>query len=585
MRSSFAERLRQVGADFDREVCEFMQSTVQTAQNEARVLCDEVEWLQRQLEDERQQSAARLGLCAEFKRQLQEVQEAHQQESEAREFWQRECAAFEERHCLLEAKLAALAMSEPEENREQSVQETADDGLPPFDGSDPSVVEQYVGLLEDSSLPSEVLEMRLRHLTVEHLHALLKAVTSHSSAATLIQRVARIWVGRLLNRCDGDVLRAAVVGGSPEALSALLALGSVVVAPSENTDHKGDSGRSLLCLCVERGDVVMMSLLLEHLRGGQQSLDGVREAQSLAVSGGRAELADALNAHLVVELSLAGNLRYRNGEFGDAIKCYEEAISCCEDAKSEAQGNPPDDFGEHVGMRPVDDRTRENLVRLRYNLARAFHRTDRWAEAREQASIVISLDPAYSNAHALRAQAAMASCNWQNAQADWDQLLTMDDPDRPATEIAAWSKRRDECMKQLSLGHYEVLDLPRFSSNESVKRSYRDLARLWHPDKHQHEAPDLQDRAARQFSRIQEAYEVLSNDSSKRAYDSSLLLRDARSTVGSSVGVESSDPLRFRSRGSSVKSGLGFPTCSSGCRSDGVTVVRSPGAADEQLLF
>ena len=43
------------------QVCEFLQTTMQTA--------DEVEWLQRQLEDEREQSAARLGLCAEFKQQ------------------------------------------------------------------------------------------------------------------------------------------------------------------------------------------------------------------------------------------------------------------------------------------------------------------------------------------------------------------------------------------------------------------------------------------------------------------------------------------------------------------------------------
>ena len=43
------------------QVCELLQTTMQTA--------DEVEWLQRQLEDERQQSGARFGLCGEINQQ------------------------------------------------------------------------------------------------------------------------------------------------------------------------------------------------------------------------------------------------------------------------------------------------------------------------------------------------------------------------------------------------------------------------------------------------------------------------------------------------------------------------------------
>merc|ERR1712130_1078969 len=129
--------------------------------------------------------------------------------------------------------------------------------------------------------------------------------------------------------------------------------------------------------------------------------------------------------------------------------------------------------------------------------------------------------------------------------------------------MTAWSKRRDECTRQLSLGHYEILELPRFSSHESVKRSYRDLARQWHPDKHQHKSQDLQERAARHFSRIQEAYEVLSSDPSKRSYDSSLLRREVRATS------TESDAPKLRFRASTLKSGSipsaegNAPTCTS----------------------
>merc|ERR1711959_617950 len=69
--------------------------------------------------------------------------------------------------------------------------------------------------------------------------------------------------------------------------------------------------------------------------------------------------------------------------------------------------------------------TRENMVRLRYNLARTLHRSDRWSEARRQASEVIALDHAYANAYALRAQASMAGCDWQAALSDWDALMSI----------------------------------------------------------------------------------------------------------------------------------------------------------------
>merc|ERR1711959_699000 len=156
--------------------------------------------------------------------------------------------------------------------------------------------------------------------------------------------------------------------------------------------------------------------------------------------------------------------------------------------------------------------TRENMVRLRYNLARTLHRSDRWAEARLQASEVIALDHAYVNAYALRAQAAMAGCDWQAALADWDTLMHIiasgSAPGGPGTHtdradlVATWRKRREECIAQLSLGHYEVLNLRRIASTEEVRQAYRELARQWHPDKHSHRSQDLQDRACRRFDRV-----------------------------------------------------------------------------------
>lgn len=61
--------------------------------------------------------------------------------------------------------------------------------------------------------------------------------------------------------------------------------------------------------------------------------------------------------------------------------------------------------------------------------------------------------------------------------------------------------------------YYETLGLERSASQEDVKRSYRKLARKYHPDVSKH--TDAEDR----FKELGEAYEVLKNPEKRAAYD------------------------------------------------------------------
>jgi molecular chaperone DnaJ len=61
--------------------------------------------------------------------------------------------------------------------------------------------------------------------------------------------------------------------------------------------------------------------------------------------------------------------------------------------------------------------------------------------------------------------------------------------------------------------YYEVLGVSRTASAEEVKRAYRNLARKYHPDVNK--APD----ADAKFKEINEAYDCLSDEAKRRAYD------------------------------------------------------------------
>ena len=56
---------------------------------------------------------------------------------------------------------------------------------------------------------------------------------------------------------------------------------------------------------------------------------------------------------------------------------------------------------------------------------------------------------------------------------------------------------------------YEALDLAPGAALDEVKAAYRDLAKVWHPDRYQHEPPRLRERAERMLKQITAAYKLI----------------------------------------------------------------------------
>src|SRR6184192_4101077 len=62
--------------------------------------------------------------------------------------------------------------------------------------------------------------------------------------------------------------------------------------------------------------------------------------------------------------------------------------------------------------------------------------------------------------------------------------------------------------------YYEVLEVTRTATGEEIKRSYRKLAVKFHPDKNPGDHT-----AEEKFKELGEAYDVLSDDNKRAAYD------------------------------------------------------------------
>ncbi|MCA9369857.1 DnaJ domain-containing protein, partial [Candidatus Woesebacteria bacterium] len=63
--------------------------------------------------------------------------------------------------------------------------------------------------------------------------------------------------------------------------------------------------------------------------------------------------------------------------------------------------------------------------------------------------------------------------------------------------------------------YYEVLGVQKSATDKEIKSAYRKLALKWHPDKHKDNKKDAETK----FKEINEAYQVLSDEKKKQAYD------------------------------------------------------------------
>ena len=78
--------------------------------------------------------------------------------------------------------------------------------------------------------------------------------------------------------------------------------------------------------------------------------------------------------------------------------------------------------------------------------------------------------------------------------------------------------------------YFEILELQPGATPDQVKTAYRDLAKVWHPDRFRSDSPRLKSKAAEKLAEINEAYEKI------RAYQARQKARKQSDNTSSSNG-------------------------------------------------
>ncbi|KAK0839761.1 hypothetical protein LTR03_011039 [Friedmanniomyces endolithicus] len=245
-------------------------------------------------------------------------------------------------------------------------------------------------------------------------------------------------------------------------------------------------------------------------------------------------------------LVLRGRALYGLGENDKAIQHFRQALQCDPDFKDavkylrmvqkldrmKEEGNGHFKYGRYqqavdvyTAALDVDPVNKGTNAKILNNRAMCHAKLKHWTLAREDCDRALALDPSYTKARKTRAKALGESGNWEEAVREYKNIAETS-PEEPG--IAKEVRNAEmELKKSKRKDYYKILGIGKEATEQEVKRAYRKLAVVHHPDKNPGD-PDAEER----FKDIQEAHETLIDAGKRERYDSGVDLVDPAEQFG-----------------------------------------------------
>lgn len=136
------------------------------------------------------------------------------------------------------------------------------------------------------------------------------------------------------------------------------------------------------------------------------------------------------------------------------------------------------------------------------------------APAVDACSQALALESSLIEAHLQRAEAYLLVDELDKALHDYHKARELQPQNQQANEGIHKVQRLQKMAKRKD--YYKILEITKVASDAEIRKAYRKMAVLWHPDKHN---DDTREEAEKKYIEIAEAYEILSNEESRRKYD------------------------------------------------------------------
>ncbi|KAK8167355.1 hypothetical protein BC567DRAFT_13603 [Phyllosticta citribraziliensis] len=199
-----------------------------------------------------------------------------------------------------------------------------------------------------------------------------------------------------------------------------------------------------------------------------------------------------------------GNNAFKAGRYQQAVDTYSKALE-------------------------VDPANRGTNSKILQNRARCYLKLKKYQEAADDASRAFELDPSYVKARMTKAKALGEMGNWEEALREYNAIKDAN-PSEPGIQKEIRNAEL-EMKKAQRKDYYKILGVEKDADDNQIKKAYRKLAIIHHPDKN----PD-DPEAAERFKDIGEAYETLSDSQKRARYDSGEDLMDPSDMFGGGGG-------------------------------------------------
>jgi len=243
------------------------------------------------------------------------------------------------------------------------------------------------------------------------------------------------------------------------------------------------------------------------------------DAQNIAMSLLR------LNSQDPEALVLRGRALYSQGENDKAVQHFRKALSCDPDfnvaikwlrtvqklERMKEEGNMhykagrwQAAFDQYTSALEVDPTNKGTNSKILQNRALCRLKLKQYDEAIADCEKAIALDPQYIKARKTKANALGLAEKWEAAVREWKAIGELDPEDRTIPREVR--KAELELKKSQRKDYYKILGVEKTAGDTEIKKAYRKLAIVHHPDKNPGDA-----NAEARFKDISEAYETLSD--------------------------------------------------------------------------